>query len=227
MRYGPVVAVAATLFAACGIEGLAAQNEGTGAVAQEAGPPTGAEVREYFREVAFGGEYGGAPAIHKWNGPLSIALTGQVTRSDRAQLERVVKELRRLTGLRIEIGAAPANVIVSFVRAADFGTLVPGAPAADGYVTVHCDESHVIRYGAVLIATDATPARRAHAIGEELAQLAGLMRDSMRFPSSIFYEGESGETGLAEIDRLLLALLYRPEIRPGMTPVQVEALLGF
>lgn len=215
---------------AVAVEGVAAQGGMMTSLATArdvTAEPTPAEVLEYFREVAFGAEYGpGAATIHKWRQPISIQVAGLQEKSDRRYLDAAIGELQALTGLGVQVGVTPANVIVHFVRGSEFGKLVPGAPEADGYVQVQYDATGEIRYGVVLIATDASAQQRGHAIREELCQLMGLLRDSRRYRSSIIYEGRSVATQLTALDRMLLRLLYRPEIRPGMSRTELDALVA-
>lgn len=74
----------------------------------------------------------------------------------------------------------------------------------------------------ILISTNqVTQPERSHLIREELTQSLGLMRDSYRYKDSIFYQGWTSTSKYAEIDKALVEMLYRPEIRPGMTKAQV------
>ena len=76
------------------------------------------------------------------------------------------------------------------------------------------------------MATDETIRRRRHILREELTQVLGLINDSHRYPDSMFYEERSEQTRYADVDRALIEMLYRSEIRPGMRPEQVRAVLG-
>jgi hypothetical protein len=51
------------------------------------------------------------------------------------------------------------------------------------------------------------------------------MKDSYRYKDSVFYQGWTSVTQYADIDRALIEMLYRPEIRPGMTKSQVLQVL--
>jgi hypothetical protein len=51
------------------------------------------------------------------------------------------------------------------------------------------------------------------------------MRDSDRYADSIFYQGWTDSTEYAEIDKALIKMLYRPEIRSGMSKAQVLEVL--
>ena len=52
------------------------------------------------------------------------------------------------------------------------------------------------------------------------------MNDSWTYEESIFYQGWSGTTEYAQIDKVLIEMLYREEISPGMTGRQVEEILS-
>jgi len=64
-----------------------------------------------------------------------------------------------------------------------------------------------------------------HATREEITQTMGPTRDSNRFPRSIFYDPPSTVTEYATIDRVIIDMLYRPEIEPGMTRTEALAVL--
>jgi hypothetical protein len=78
----------------------------------------------------------------------------------------------------------------------------------------------------VLISTTGlTPRERSHLIREELTQGLGLLNDSWDREDSIFYQGWTDITRYAPIDRSVIAMLYRPELTPGMSIEQALAVL--
>jgi hypothetical protein len=82
-----------------------------------------------------------------------------------------------------------------------------------------------IRSADILVLATLPPARRRHVIREEITQATGLLMDSHSYPSSLFYQDYSEVQEFAEIDRKLIEMLYRPEVRPGMTRAQVVQTL--
>jgi hypothetical protein len=53
------------------------------------------------------------------------------------------------------------------------------------------------------------------------AQILGLGRDSNRYPQSIFYQPWTLVSEYAPIDRTLIEMLYRPEVRTGMGELEL------
>ena len=50
------------------------------------------------------------------------------------------------------------------------------------------------------------------------------MKDSSRYPESIFYDGWTTVTEYAQIDREIIRILYHDSVAPGMTRDQVMSL---
>ena len=51
------------------------------------------------------------------------------------------------------------------------------------------------------------------------------MQDSWTYQDSMFYQGWTDTTTYAEIDKVIIEMLYQSEISPGMTGPQVEEIL--
>jgi hypothetical protein len=60
----------------------------------------------------------------------------------------------------------------------------------------------------IFILSSITGVKRKHVILEEITQSLGLANDSMRYPDSIFYEGESYITSLSKMDKEVIKMLY-------------------
>lgn len=180
-----------------------------------------ADQIDYFTEIAFGAEFGGAsPLLRRWrfeSGPL-IRVNGAPSPGDRVVVDSVVAEINRLAPLDIEVVTDSPTVELHFVPQAQFPDILPQAPPGNiGLVWVWWDASQHIFQSVVLIATDVEESLRAHLIREELTQMLGLLRDSFRFPESIFYQSFSTVTEYLPIDRTVIELLHRPELVVGMT----------
>lgn len=191
------------------------------AAATGAGDQYSAATLEYFREVALGFEYGGAPeVVRKWERDVRIEVLGAPAAAEREVLEEAVTELNGLIDT-IELRVVERNGNVS-LRLGPRDEL-SCREEDDGCFWVW-SQGPALVLAEVQVGTD-TGQTVAHLLREELAQALGLGRDSDRYPDSIFYEreGASGQTtSYAPIDREIIRLLYDERVKPGMTGGEVE-----
>lgn len=191
--------------------------------------PIGEEEIEYFSTVAMGVEYGESEATtKKWAKDLRIEVSGDPTTEDSATIERVVKELNDLQDqVRLELVDEKPNMEMIFAPEAEFSKLEPNyQPTNYGFFWVNWDSNGEIYRARILISTeDIDQAERSHLIREELTQSLGLMRDSIRYPDSIFYANRTQTIEYAEIDKTLIKLLYMDAIMPNMTEAEVLEVL--
>jgi hypothetical protein len=175
---------------------------------------------DYFREIAGAAEFGeNGGVLHRWKEDPRIAVYGDPTARDRRELDRVVGDLNELIStVEVSVVQSDPNMEIYFVPVDEFASIEPNYVAGNmGYVYVWWDAEAVIYSGRVLISTTGlTPAERAHVIREELTQGLGLLNDSWLYPDSIFYQGWTETTRYAPIDRLVIEMLYRPELSAGM-----------
>lgn len=188
---------------------------------------SGDEV-DYFTEIAFGAERGQKdPHIRKWTSDVQLQITGAATAEDSAVVLSVVDEINALIQeIQVQIVTEAPTAEVRFVSQEELDARTGGPCHCFGLAVTEYDQRRVIRRADVLILTTMSPQRRAHAIREEITQMLGLMVDSNTYPDSIFYQPPSEVTTYAEIDRRLIEMLYRPEIRPGMTREEAVQALG-
>ena len=196
------------------------------------------EEINYFKEVALGSEFGNAsPRIRKWDGPVTIRVHGSPTRADRAALTSIVQELDDILGQStrgqvsvtvLEAGdRRDANVDLYFVPHTEFSRYEPNYRAGNlGFAYVNWNNDKIYKARVLVTSTtDITQAERSHLIREELTQSMGLLRDSMRYSDSIFYQGWTSTTDYSRLDRAVIEMLYNPAIEPGMDGGQVETAL--
>ena len=204
---------------------------------------TSAQIN-YFLEVALGSEFGNqVTTIKKWNKDVKIKVVGSPTAEDLNTLNTVIDDINTLTNgsIRLQIASLPgrnkpqgytastrstvannANVELYFVPVSQFGRYEPNYQPVNYGFFWDLWNNNVIYKSRVLISTvGITQKERSHLIREELTQSLGLMQDSYKYKESIFYQGWTDPTDYAEIDKALIEMLYRPEIRPGMTKSQV------
>jgi hypothetical protein len=190
------------------------------------GPDPGAdgytdEELSYFAEIAFGAEFGGAatPLLHRWDKNPSVRVHGTPVAADDAVITQVLGEINSLThGVRLQRTDGTGDIDLYVVPQADFQRYDPNAiPGSRGFVWIWWDAGQQIIRARILVASDVSQDARAHVIREELTQSLGLLRDSHRYPESIFYAAASLVQSYAPIDRAVIEMLYRPELAPGMT----------
>ncbi len=182
-----------------------------------------ADAVNYLTEVGLGSEFGNNPkVINKWNSPIRIQLHGSYTTADERELDSIISELTRLTGLSITRRAGnSANINIHFIPEENFHLVSPGySQNSDqmGIFQTFFEADNTIYKAIIAIQHDLRGRTRPHILREELTQSLGLMKDSHRCTNSIFQQKTSSEpTQYAEIDREVIRILYDPRIRPGMS----------
>jgi hypothetical protein len=198
------------------------------AVPPQAGGRYSDEAVRYFLAVALGSEYGRSTrVVRKWQDDLRITLQGQVTEEDRQAVQRVLAELEPLLGgLRLTVVPAGGNVEVHFLPRATFSVVDGSALAGDAAFFRATYEADVLRSARIFIDSGLPAERRAHFLAEEMAQSLGVMNASLAHPDSVFYDGRDDRSaGLSPLDRTVVEMLYRPEVRPGHSRAELDGLL--
>ena len=187
-----------------------------------------ANAVDYFAEIAFGSEYGSSePVVRRWGVGPTLRLNGSPTARDRLTLNRVLEEINALT---TTVDAALADTLpsveVHFAPQAAFPGLLPNyVPGNVGFFSVWWDATQHIYRAVVLISSDIDQPARDHILREEVTQILGLMRDSFRYPDSIFYQNWTLVSEYAPVDEMVIQMLYRPELATGTPPVEAVRLL--
>lgn len=183
----------------------------------------------YFLEVAMGTEYeGSSSTIKKWDRDIRIKVIGSPTPEDLTSLQAVIDEINILTSGNINLSydANNPNLEIYFVPVSQFAKYEPNYKALNyGFCWVGWNNDAIYKSRVLISTVGITQKERSHLIREELTQSLGLMRDSDRYADSIFYQGWTDSTEYAEIDKAVIKMLYRPEIRSGMSKAQVLEVL--
>jgi len=196
-------------------------------VAQGRGWPAPETLARQFERIAFSSEFGGqyrAGRLIRWDGPITVRITGHAPDRFRAEVERQLAELRQLSGLAIDFapagaeGAAPAMTI-EFSASRGGTAFDPNAPCR----TLIWETGFAIRRVQVYITPYPDELRR-HCIAEELTQSLGLADDSPLLRDSIFNDASSRQR-LAPWDALMVRILYDPRLKPGMHRTEAMPLV--
>lgn len=205
------------------------------------------EEIQYFQETVFGFEYGypyEVEVIHKWAGPIRLAIRGEPTRAEVATIKSVAHEIEALPGTpRIDFVPMDSahNAEAAFLTWTEFEEVFEYAEGNVGGVSVLTPHGRAITWSNIYIVNRTEKARPGDSgymgpsnyqirrnIREELTQLLGILRDSDRYPDSIFYqyaEDVSDPDIYAPIDKTVIEMLYRPDIAIGMTEEEAVAVL--
>jgi Protein of unknown function (DUF2927) len=187
------------------------------------------EQIKYFLEVAMGVEFSKAKMagsrIRKWQGAVRVQYFGSPTREDLATLQTVIGEINELANgnIQLQLVDRNPNLTIHFAPESKFSRLEPNyEPGNYGFFWTRWDNNHKIYNANILITTtQVTQKERSHLIREELTQSLGLMRDSLQYSDSMFYQPWTDVTQYAAIDKALIKMLYDPNILPGMTQAEV------
>lgn len=210
---------------------------------RRATPPkrSNASIGQDFMDLSFRLESGRAlPVFTRFEGPVSVRVTGVPQASVSADLEALLQRLRTEAGIEIARvpAASEANVTIELLTRAELQRAVPQAacfvvprlsswaefkrnrrsPLVD-WTTLKTREKM-----AIFIPADVSPQEVRDCLHEELAQALGPLNDLYRLTDSVFND-DNFHTVLTGFDMLILRATYAPELRSGMTPDEVAAAL--
>lgn len=200
-----------------------------------------AQIVDHFETVAFGREFAvTSDHLIKWEEPLRILLVGDdIAERHRARIETHLADLTAITGHSIGLTerAEDANVLLLVTQRTRFVPILTEAIGRKDHAerivrsmtgnacigSLSSADSGEIQAAVVLIPNDEYDDLLMRAcIVEELTQSLGLLNDSDELSPSIFND-TSRFVDLTEHDRLLLRILYAPELKPGMSPEAARA----
>jgi hypothetical protein len=227
------------------LENLATDQGSVNIQAFAAGPAVGAlrsnaEMASDFLDLEFRMESGRAlPVLTRFEGPITIAMTGDVPPAARSELAKVVSRFQREAGLNVRVVAGNQGAITIDFRpksalrravpsAACF--VVPNVSSFDAYLkargTATVDWTRITRREkvAVFVPSDTSPQEVRDCLHEELAQAMGPLNDLFRLSDSVFND-DNFHAVLTGFDMLMLRTHYAPELRSGMNEAEVAARL--
>lgn len=203
---------------------------------------TDAEIIDGFLKTAFGAEYhlaGRVDRIRKFDMPVRVHASSKGGPDRRPQLARIVADIaKRVQHLNIAMADSgdDANVNVSLVRDRDLSqtlTSFYGAARASEIVSSldpQClsgfrkNDNYEIEHSDVILTVDTGDFVFLDCAYEELLQSLGPINDTSSVPWTMFNDDvQMGFFGV--YDQYLMNILYHPQIRPGMTVQEVNAVL--
>lgn len=191
------------------------------------------QIFTYFTEIVHTAEFSDDDAVHqltqKWLTPIRYRIYGAPTDEDMRVLNEFFEQLNDLyyfPGIYETSEGEEENLSIYFIDRdlfdITFGEVVDHE-ASDGaaeywFYTDTCE----IYSGRVGYVTDIDQQTRSSVLIEEMVNVLGLS-DSYIREDSIVYQYSNDTTGLSEIDRLIVKLLYHPLILPGMTAEECKS----
>jgi hypothetical protein len=178
------------------------------------------------------------PAFSRFEGPITVTLTGAVPASAPGDLDRVLSRFRTEAGIDVQTTSGRAAITVQFLPRATMHALVPSAacfvvPRVSGWDEYRASRNtaaldwttvQVRERVAIFVPSDTSPQEVRDCLHEELAQAMGPLNDLYRMDDSVFND-DNFHTTLTRFDMLVLRAHYAPELRSGMTQEQVAAAL--
>ena len=189
------------------------------------------DVITYFNEVCLSAEFvdGGDPSyLQRWSAPITYRVYGDPTPEDLAKMEAFSGWLNTLFGFPgiYEAGEEEyANLRIHFCEQETLIDLMgDNFYGTDGAVTFWY-EGDVIYDAIICIRSDLDQYLRNSVILEEIYNGLGPVQDTDLRPDSIIYSAFSEPQELTEMDKLILKLLYHPDLRCGMNAAECEAVI--
>jgi hypothetical protein len=202
-----------------------------------------ADMAQDFLDLSFALESGRAlPVFTRFEGPVTVRVTGRGIPTLDADLDRLLGRLRREAG--ITIGRVPAseraNITIEVIARADLRRVVPFAacfvaPRVESWAEyLRVRRSPQVDWTTlttrdrltVFLPAGVSPQESRDCLHEELAQALGPLNDLYRLPDSVFND-DNFHAILTGFDMLMLRATYDPALRSGMTREQVaDAIPG-
>ena len=190
------------------------------------------DVIRYFNEVSLDAEYvnGGDPSkLQKWSSRITYIIYGEPTDEDRATLSRFTQWLNGIygfPGIRETTVPAEANLKIYFCTADEMiNILGSNFRGDDAGVTFWYDGSNQIYNANICYRTDLNQYLRNSVILEEIYNGLGPVQDTSLRSDSIIFSGFSQPQSLTSVDKLILRLLYHPQMKCGMNAKQCEEVI--
>ncbi len=206
-------------------------------------PPqrSNADIASDFIDLQFRMESGRRlTVLTRFEGPVTVGMTGAVPPSARGDLTRLISRLRTEAGIDISLApaGADASITIDFQPRAALRRAVPSAscfvvPGVTSLAAYRSRRNGAVtdwaklqtrRQIGVFVPSDTSPQEVRDCLHEELAQALGPLNDLYHLPDSVFND-DNFHAVLTGFDMLILRAQYAPELRSGMGQSEVAARL--
>ena len=175
------------------------------------------EAAYYFNKISRYSEkrpFEKGPVL-RWNKDIKMFLHGDVSKSNKKELVKVVIELNRLIyplKIRLVNHASSANSFIFFGSVDQYNK----SPFTEsklehsyfGHFHIKTYQQEIQEARIYINTIESSRDRQKHIIREEITQSLGLLNDSHDYPKSIFYQGFSECRSFTHLDKNLIRLLY-------------------
>ena len=199
------------------------------------------EIARDFMDLTFTLENGERmPRFTRFEGPISVRVTGNPPPSLGPDLDRLLVRLRREADIPVmRVGPdREASITITPVSRAQIQGVAPSAacfvrPNVSSWDEYRARRNDAATYWttlterrrmAVFLPTDVSPQEIRDCLHEEISQALGPVNDLYRLTESIFND-DNFHTVLTGFDMLILKAYYDPALRNGMRPPEVAARL--
>lgn len=199
-----------------------------------------ADIARDFLDLTFALESGAAlPRMTRFEGPITVRVTGAPTPTLQADLDRLLARLRTEAGIAIrQTRGGTAQITIEAVRGDDIRAVLPDAACfvvpnvsslneyfrARGADRTRWSQLRRRDRLAIFLPADASPQEARDCLHEELAQAIGPLNDLYRLPDSVFND-DNFHAVLTGYDMLILRIYHDPALANGMTRAQAAARL--
>src|SRR5574343_51715 len=200
-----------------------------------------AEIAQDILDLQFAMESGRPlPALSRFEGPITIARTGDVPATAPSDLGKVISRFRNEAGLDVSVAKAGtrASITMEFVPRSALNKVVPSAacfvvPRVSSFADYVANRSapetdwttmRQREHVAIFAPSNTTPQEVRDCLHEEVAQAMGPLNDLYRLSDSVFND-DNFHTVLTGFDMLVLRVHNDPALQVGMTKAEVAARL--
>jgi hypothetical protein len=201
---------------------------------------SGSPLTRDFMDLTFAMESGrGLTTFSRFEGPVTVALVGNVPPGAARDLGALIGRLRAEAGIDIAPATGAATITVEFASRSELRRLAPTAACfvvpnvgslaeyrrLRGSDAVDWAEVTRRERAAIFIPDDTSPQEVRDCLHEELAQALGPLNDLYRLSDSVFND-DNFHSVLTGFDMDILRLTYSPRLASGMLVEEVAARLG-
>ncbi|MFQ1700724.1 DUF2927 domain-containing protein [Loktanella agnita] len=198
------------------------------------------EIALDFMDLSFQMESGRElPYFSRFEQPITVRLTGDVTPSMRSDLDALLKRLRDEARIDISLSSTEtANIVIEGVPTRTLQRMAPNAACfvvpnassfdelrrARGTAALDWARLRTRTRAAIFLPSNVAPQEIRDCLHEELAQALGPLNDLYRLPDSVFND-DNIHAVLTGFDMLILRAYYAPDLQSGMSKGQVAQRL--